>query len=89
MIELISPHDPKLPCTVTNMIEKQPCTLYHICLSTHDLKSEVKRLRKAGFRQLGQVITSDIYGYKATGVFLFSRGMGVVELVQECKTDEE
>lgn len=88
MVELISPHDPKQPCTITNMIEKQPCTLYHTCLSVHDLESEVRRLRKTGFRQLGEVITTNLYGYKATGVFLFSPWMGVIELIQECKTDE-
>lgn len=88
LIELISPHDPTLPCAVTNMIEKQSCTPYHISLKTHDLDAELKELRDKGFRQIGKIITSDIYGYEAMGVFLFNKGMGIVELVQECERDE-
>jgi len=88
MVELISPHDPKLPCAVTRMVEKQPCTLYHVCLKTHDLSSELVRLRKAGFKQVGKIIISDVYDYEATGVFLFSKGTGLIELVEEDKTGE-
>lgn len=87
MIELISPHDPEKPCTVSKMIEKQPCTQYHFCLKVDDLNEEIKRLRALGFMQMGKIIHKDIYGYDADGVFLYSKGTGTIELVAECKTD--
>ena len=70
MIELVSPHDPELPCAVTNMVEKQPCTLYHIGLKTYDLRAELKRLKGNGFRQVGEILTTSVYGYETSGTFL-------------------
>lgn len=87
-MELVAPLDMSLPCAVTNMIEKQPCTLYHICLETPDLEAELQRLKSLGFKQLGKALASEMYGYEAVGAFLFSKGTGLVELVQESKTDE-
>ena len=67
------------------MVEKQPCTPYHVCLEVYDLDAEIKRLKHNGFRQIGEILTSDVYGYEAEGTFLFGRGIGVVELVERCK----
>lgn len=88
MIELISPYNLDYPSAVTNMVEKQSCTLYHVCFKTYDLKAELEKLKNVGFKQFGKILTSDIYGYEATGVFLFNKGMGLVELVQENRADE-
>lgn len=88
MIELVSPHDPELPCAVTNMVEKQPCTLYHIGLKTYDLRAELKRLKGNGFRQVGEILTTSVYGYERSGTFLFALGMGLIELVEERKPDD-
>lgn len=88
MIELVAPRDLSLPCAVTNMIEKQACTPYHICLKARELEAELIRLKKMRFKQVGKVLVNDVYGYETKGVFLFSRGMGLVELIQECKTNE-
>lgn len=88
IVELVAPLDASRPCAVTSMIKKQPCTPYHICLAAPDLEAELQRLKGLGFKQLGKVCASEIYGYEAAGVFLFSRGAGLVELVQERKTDE-
>lgn len=84
LVELISPCDPAAPCAVTKMVEKQPCTPYHICLEVQDLAVEIERLKGKGFRRMGKILASDVYGYPATGVFLFGRGIGVVELIQRC-----
>lgn len=87
ILELVAPHDASLPCSVTRVIEKQPCTPYHICLETPDLEAELQRLRNLGFRQVCEASATESYGYKATGVFLLSKGTGLVELVQEGKAD--
>ncbi len=50
-----------------------------------NLDSELKRLKRMGFRPMGKILTSDVYGNEAAGVFLFSRELGVVELIQRCK----
>ena len=88
-IELISPHDSQLPSAVEKMIERQPCTPYHVCLEVDDLTTEIDRLKQKGFRQMGRILSSDVYGYKAEGVFLFGRGIGVVELVESCESRSE
>ena len=82
MVELVSPHDADKPCAVTNMVEDKPCTLYHVCLEVRDLEKEVERLRKLGFRRMGQILTADIYGYETSGVFMYSKDAGVIELVE-------
>ena len=84
LVELIAPHDPDVPCNVSRFVEKQPCTLYHVCMETDNLDAEIMRLRKEGFRQVGKRITSDIYGPMTTGVFMYSIGMGLVEIVMKC-----
>ncbi len=83
LIELVSPHDSSKKSVVSVYIEKSPCTPYHICMTVKNLNDEISRLRKEGFRQVGEKITSDIYGYNSTGVFLYSLGAGLIELVQE------
>lgn len=85
LVELVSPRDPLMPSAVTKMVEKQPCTLYHVCLEVCDLDAEIKRLKCMGLRQMGRILESDVYGYEAKGVFLFGKGIGVVELVERCK----
>lgn len=85
MIELVSPYNPEKKCEVSNMTEKQPCTLYHVCYKTHNLDLIIERLKNQGFRQVGKKITSDIYGYEAEGCFLYSKETGLIELVMEHK----
>lgn len=88
MMELVSPRDSNVQCVVTGMAEKSPCTLYHVCFQTDDLESELGRLKKMGFKQMGKVRKTDVYGYDADGVFLFNMGMGLIELVERCRADE-
>ena len=85
LVELVSPRDPLLPSAVTKLVEKQPCTLYHVCMEVYDLDVEIDKLKHKGFRQMGKALSSDVYGYAASGVFLFSRGIGVIELIERCK----
>lgn len=88
VLELVSPCDATVPCAVTNYIKKQSCTPYHICYETDDLESELKRLKGVGFKQMGKTITSKLYGYEAIGVFLYSKEIGLIEVVMECGVDE-
>ena len=83
LIELVCPHDSNLPCAVTKMVEKNPIAPYHICFQTDNLNEEVARLKNAGFKPLGEFLITDVYGYDAVGVFLFSLGCGLVELIME------
>ena len=87
-LELISPKNPAFPCAVSKIIEKQPCTPYHICLETDDLEAEIQRLKPLGFKQIQTIRTTDVHGYKTNGTFLFSKAAGLVEILQRCKTDE-
>ena len=88
LIELISPHDIDAPSAVTNMIKKQPCTQYHVCFETNNWDEVMKHIKDKGFKQIGKVIISDVYGYKAKGVFLFSKGTGLIELIEKCDENE-
>lgn len=83
MIELVSPYDIKEKCAVTGYIEKQQCSPYHVCFTTDNIEIEISRLRKKGFRQVGNIINSDIYGYTTTGTFMYSLGTGLIEIVME------
>ena len=83
LIEFVCPHDSNLPCAVTKIVEKNPVAPYHICFQTDNLSGEVARLKKSGFKPLGEFLTTDVYGYEVTGVFLFSLGAGLIELVME------
>ena len=83
-VELVSPHNDKMDCAVTNYVKRQSCTPYHLCFLTDNIDEELVRLKKRGFKQIGKRMTSDIYGTMTTGVFLFSLGMGLVEIVMEC-----
>ncbi len=87
IVELISPHDADKPCAVTNMVEDKPCTLYHVCLEVRDLEHEMGRLRGMGFRRMGQILTTDIYGYESSGVFMYNKDVGVVELVERSRRE--
>lgn len=49
---------------------------------------ELDRLKSIGFKQMGKAITSKVYGYEATGVFLYSKEIGMIEVVMECGVDE-
>jgi len=84
-IELVSPIDETCTCAVSNIISKQACTPYHMCYETNNFCEDFEKLKRSGFRQVGKVIESQLYGYDAIGVFLFSREMGLIELVMECK----
>lgn len=88
LIELVSPHDPAVFCVVTKMVEKQPCTPYHVCLEVSDLEYEIERLKGRQFRRMGQVLTTDIYGYESSGVFMYNKDVGVVELVERSRREQ-
>lgn len=83
MVELISPHDKSLPSVVTKMVEKQPCTPYHICIKVNDVDAEIKRLKDKGFRRTEKVLTNNVYGYQSKGVFLFHKEIGLIEIVEK------
>ena len=84
IIELVSPYDNNKTCAVTNMINKQPCTQYHICFQTNSFEPLVEQLKKQGFKQMGKSVISNVYGYKAKGIFMYSRGTGVIEIIEKC-----
>ena len=84
VIELITPHDFDIPCAVTNLIKKQPCSPYHICYEINDWDETLKSLKASGYKQMGKEIISDIYGYSAKGVFMFSKGTGLIEIIERC-----
>ena len=80
---MVSPLDGTLPSAVENFVAKQPCTPYHVCWQVDDLTVQINRLRKLKFKQLGEILTTDVYGYTAKGVFMFGLSIGLIELVQE------
>ena len=81
LIELVSPIDDELTCDISGYLQKQPTTPYHICYETENIDNTINYLRKHGFRPVGKKITSDIYGYNSVGIFMFSVGTGLIEII--------
>ena len=73
IIELISPHDPNLPCAVTKLIEKLPCQPYHICFKTDEFEKDLERLKKLGFKRIDKILTTNVFGYEAIGTFFSAK----------------
>lgn len=81
VIELIAPLEEGKESPVDSYIATKPYKMYHIGYYTSDFDAQVELLKKNKFLMTGAPKPSAAQGGKRT-VFLVSRRLGVVELVE-------
>lgn len=80
VIELVAPLKPGIPSPVDNFIEKNGCSLYHVCYDVDDIEEAVDDLFDEGFKPLFMPVASvAMEGHKIC--YLYHMNVGLIELV--------
>ncbi|MDO5444262.1 MAG: VOC family protein [Eubacteriales bacterium] len=78
-VELVSPIDEKSDVFFT--IRRQGEGPYHICYQVDNLEEQIQQLKKMGWMVLKRPAKAMAFDYSRV-VFLFKRGVGMIELVE-------
>lgn len=79
-VELISPKDDTSP--VCKNLQKNGVSPYHICYETESLEESIAELKKQKFLMVSKPSPAVAFGGKRV-CFLFSKSVGLVELVEK------
>jgi len=79
-IELIEPNESDNP--IESILKKVGSSPYHICYESEDIESDARLLKEKGFRVISDVSQAPALGNKNV-CFLYSKDIGIIELVQE------
>ena len=83
-VELVSPIDEE--SDVFSTLKRQGEGPYHICYQVDDLDKQTELLKKSGWLVLKRPSKAIAFDY-ARVVFLFKRGVGLIELVEKREQD--
>ncbi|MBQ9237953.1 MAG: VOC family protein [Treponema sp.] len=78
-IELIAPHDETSP--INKNLQKNGVTPYHLCYEAENVEAVIAELKKEKFLQVSRLAPAVAMGNKRV-CFLFSKAVGLIELVE-------